>query len=397
MKSEEILISVIVPIYNVESFLGKCIKSIQEQTYSNIEIILVDDGSTDGSEVICDEFAQTDKRIKVIHKQNGGITSARKAGVNIAQGKYIGFVDGDDWIENNMYETMLKSAEENHVQIILSNMYRHKFTGEITVWESDIAAGIYHMDSSDGRYILQNLFSGINSTNRGVSGGVHVKLFLSELLKPHIQSIDDRIRGFADDKVIVYPTVLNAQSIQILDKAFYHGVDRKDSATHSITRNFFEQLQLVYDYLKSVFEIHPMQKCLMKQLHQFVMLSVISNTNNFAGETMIPEFHLSNIEEIYGKNIVLYGAGKVGRAYYKQIKANKISDIVLWIDKVAQKNKKIFPMVNIKDVEYDYVVVAVIEEMMYKCMYNDLIKLNVERKKILWIKPSYIIEYYQEV
>ena len=112
---------------------------------------------------------------------------------------------------------------------------------------------------------------------------------------------------------------------------------------------------------------------------------------------MIPEFHLSNIEEIYGKNIVLYGAGKVGRAYYKQIKANKISDIVLWIDKVAQKNKKIFPMVNIKDVEYDYVVVAVIEEMMYKSMYNDLIKLNVERKKILWIKPSYIIEYYQEV
>ena len=97
MKSEEILISVIVPIYNVESFLGKCIKSIQEQTYSNIEIILVDDGSTDGSEVICDEFAQTDKRIKVIHKQNGGITSARKAGVNIAQGKYIGFVDGDTY------------------------------------------------------------------------------------------------------------------------------------------------------------------------------------------------------------------------------------------------------------------------------------------------------------
>ena len=94
---------------------------------------------------------------------------------------------------------------------------------------------------------------------------------------------------------------------------------------------------------------------------------------------------------------MLYGAGKVGRAYYKQIKANKISDIVLWIDKVAQKNKKIFPMVNIKDVEYDYVVVAVIEEMMYKSMYNDLIKLNVERKKILWIKPSYIIEYYQEV
>ena len=97
-------ISVIVPIYNVKEYLDKCISSICNQTYKNLEIILVDDGSTDGSATICDAFAKKDDRIVVIHKENGGLTSTRKAGVNIATGKYIGFVDGDDWIDEDMYE-----------------------------------------------------------------------------------------------------------------------------------------------------------------------------------------------------------------------------------------------------------------------------------------------------
>lgn len=98
------LISVIVPVYNVEKYLHKCINSILNQTYKNLEIILIDDGSTDNSGKICDEYALKDNRIKVIHKENGGLSSARNAGLDICSGDYIGFVDSDDYIAEDMYE-----------------------------------------------------------------------------------------------------------------------------------------------------------------------------------------------------------------------------------------------------------------------------------------------------
>ncbi len=101
------LISVIVAVYNIEEYVERCIESIIKQTYSELQIILVDDGSTDGSGGICDEYGQKDSRITVIHKVNGGLSDARNAGLKIASGEYIGYVDGDDWIESDMYETMI--------------------------------------------------------------------------------------------------------------------------------------------------------------------------------------------------------------------------------------------------------------------------------------------------
>ena len=103
MERKNGLISVIVPVYNVESYLEKCIDSIIHQTYKNLEIILVDDGSTDNSGKICDVYKEKDSRIKVIHKQNRGLSSARNCGLEIAKGEYIGFVDGDDYIAEDMY------------------------------------------------------------------------------------------------------------------------------------------------------------------------------------------------------------------------------------------------------------------------------------------------------
>ena len=108
-------VSIIVPIYNIRQYLDKCLSSIITQSYQNLEIILVDDGSTDESGTICDKYAACDKRIKVIHKRNGGLVSARKEGIKAAAGIYIGFVDGDDYIEPEMYEMLVRSIEEMQV------------------------------------------------------------------------------------------------------------------------------------------------------------------------------------------------------------------------------------------------------------------------------------------
>lgn len=107
---EKIQISIVVPIYNIQDYLKRCIDSIINQSYKYIEIILVDDGSTDNCPEICDAYAQKDNRIRVIHKKNGGLVSARKAGTAIAKGDYILNVDGDDWIENKRIEILVKEG-----------------------------------------------------------------------------------------------------------------------------------------------------------------------------------------------------------------------------------------------------------------------------------------------
>lgn len=114
---EEKLISIIVAIYNIEDYLVRCLDSILAQTYDNLEILLVDDGSTDSSGEICDTYARKDERIRVIHKKNGGLSDARNAGLEVAAGAYIGFVDGDDWIEPDMYRAMYEACECHGAQM----------------------------------------------------------------------------------------------------------------------------------------------------------------------------------------------------------------------------------------------------------------------------------------
>jgi glycosyltransferase involved in cell wall biosynthesis len=113
------LISVIVPIYNVKKYIHKCVDSIINQTYRNLEIILVDDGSTDECSEICDDYTNADSRIVVIHKENGGQGSARNVALDICNGEYIGFVDGDDWIREDMYESMYRAVNKHHAQLAI--------------------------------------------------------------------------------------------------------------------------------------------------------------------------------------------------------------------------------------------------------------------------------------
>ena len=118
------IISIIVPIYNVGKYLPKCIESILNQTFKNFELILVNDGSTDNSGVVCDDYAKKDTRIKIIHKSNGGVSSARNAGLYVAKGEYIGFVDPDDYIDKNMYEKLYRLCIDNNSDIAICRFNR---------------------------------------------------------------------------------------------------------------------------------------------------------------------------------------------------------------------------------------------------------------------------------
>ena len=127
-------ISVIVPVYNVEQYLPRCVESILAQTYENLEILLVDDGTKDNSGAICDAYARQDARVKAIHKKNGGLSSARNAGIDAATGEYLSFVDSDDWIEPDMYEKMMALMEKYSVRLVCAGRWDvSSETGEKTL------------------------------------------------------------------------------------------------------------------------------------------------------------------------------------------------------------------------------------------------------------------------
>lgn len=150
------LISIVVPIYNVDKYLNKCIDSIINQTYKNIEIILVDDGSTDSSGKICDEYLKIDSRICVIHKKNGGLSDARNYGIEKAQGIYIGFIDSDDFINENMFELLYNNIIENNADISICGRYINYEDGREIIQHKNLIK--FAMDKKEG-LIKLNSFS----------------------------------------------------------------------------------------------------------------------------------------------------------------------------------------------------------------------------------------------
>ena len=219
-------ISVIVPVYNTFEYLDKCVDSIVEQTYSNIEILLVDDGSTDGSGKKCDEWAKKDKRIKTYHKKNGGLSDARNYGIERATGTVLSFVDSDDWIEHNMYEVLLNEMTKNNADIMICGRY-FEFGEKSIKWG---ASEKFLMGPKDA-IIKLNSFSGFDMAA------------WDKLYKKNV--FEDMCFPFGkkcEDAYIMYKLFDNAQKIEYYPGYFYHYFQRKNSIARSQSLN----MDLIY-------------------------------------------------------------------------------------------------------------------------------------------------------
>jgi glycosyltransferase involved in cell wall biosynthesis len=231
------LISIIVPVYNVEKYLSKCLDSIVNQTYKNLEIILIDDGSTDNSGDICDEYANKDNRIKVIHKSNGGISDARNKGLDIAKGEYIGFVDSDDYIAEDMYEYLYNFVIENDLDVAMCascNVYQGKI-----IYHKNFESII--LDKKEK--IIENIF--INPSG-GSAVSVWGKLFKYNVIK----DIRFDFGKTCEDVYFVLKWIENTNKFGRCDKAKYYYVQREGSITHQKFYND-EILDVVYGYQKN--------------------------------------------------------------------------------------------------------------------------------------------------
>lgn len=269
------ILSIIVPVYNVENYLRQCIESILKQTFTDFELILVNDGSPDSSPVICDEYAKKDSRIKVLHKENGGLISARKAGLEVANGQYIGFVDSDDWIEPNMYEEFY-TAMATGVDIAICGFYINFQDVEKTL--SYDTGGFYNKKSLIHDIYPTMLYKG-GYYEFGIMPSVWSKVFKRKLLLSHLPSIDNRI-NIGEDAACTFPCLLNAESIYILkDSHLYHYRQNNLSMTKSYRKNYFETNIILFELLKKSFSSHDYQS-LQSQLQYYIVYLTLSAVVN---------------------------------------------------------------------------------------------------------------------
>lgn len=206
-------ISVIVPVYKTEGLLDRCVESIVGQTYKNLEIILVDDGSPDNCPAMCDEWAEKDSRIRVIHKENGGVSSARNAALDIATGDYIGFVDSDDWIEPEMYSSLIQKISESGKNIALCSYYAVEISGER--YECRCVVDKEVLDKDDYfRFIVLG----------GDGGYIWNRLYDADILKE--VRFDEDI-WYSEDLLFNFKTAQKSNGSAILDKIEYNYVQKR--------------------------------------------------------------------------------------------------------------------------------------------------------------------------
>lgn len=209
--------SIIVPVYGVEKYINQCVDSIINQTYTNIEIILVDDGSKDSSPRICDEYAKKDNRIIVIHKQNGGLVSARKAGAEIASGAYICCVDGDDYIDISYIEEFNEIICKGDYDVVCCG-YHQTSTKKITDVKVNATAGKYNRERLE-KEIFPNLIQ--NEQGRFFLPTVWAKAIKSSLYKKYQMMVPDSI-SMGEDGACIIPCIMHTDSMYIMDKSLYY-------------------------------------------------------------------------------------------------------------------------------------------------------------------------------
>lgn len=224
-----LMFSVIIPVYCAEDYLKECLDSIIHQSYSDYEVILVDDGSTDGSPSICDDYCKQDSRFRVIHQNNGGVQSARKTGISVANGTYIVSVDADDWISLDYLERMAHIIETDHPDVILCGHY--KASGkELNKCPLQYRKGLYGREDIE-RDILTRLLD--DEYGHSFALSLWAKAIRASIQRNYQMLLDEKIT-LGEDIACMAPCIANANSLYIIDECLYYYRQNPDSITKKL-------------------------------------------------------------------------------------------------------------------------------------------------------------------
>ncbi|SFI08425.1 Glycosyl transferase family 2 [Pseudobutyrivibrio sp. OR37] len=387
MHNYKPLVSIIVPIYNIEEYIACCIESIINQTYANIEIILVDDGSTDKSGEICDEYRETDSRVIVIHKYNEGLVATRKMGLNICTGEYIMFVDGDDWLEADAVETLTNIAVSSSFDMVQCGFVEECEERQIIVQLDKVYTELSNDEKK--RLIeswLENTYSCITST---IWGKLYSRNMIMNtyFIVPNDLNIGEDLANYVKMMSII-------NSAKIISKDLYHYRIRNGSLSRGTDDDLKRGIQHDYitnyvflELVNSPLDIDKdiLYKWLFGRKKEYIM-----KNDRYFNESYL-RYYYPNIETLFGKKIIIYGAGRVGKDYYKRFRVYSQCEIVAWVDENSREIDvgyyEIEPVSYIGGIDYDCIVIAVAKEELANEIITELKKIGCDIDKMIWKKP----------
>lgn len=278
MGMEPYKISIIVPVYNAENYLKKCVDSLVNQTYRNLEIVLVDDGSGDSSGRLCDEYAKEDSRVLAVHKQNGGLVSAWKRGVSESSGQFLCFADSDDWVDLTMIEEMAAHLTGQEREIVASDYVIERQEGGEFVWQQ-LSPGEY-LEQDVREKVIPNL---LGRERRYVTISRCMKLIGRKLVEEN-QKYSDPSVVMGEDMMLMLPSLIDCKRLFVMDhKAYYHYRYVRESMVHKYDMGMYENIRKLVRITKGIVEdkfAGEVKEMRLKQVDQetvFWMMLVLKN------------------------------------------------------------------------------------------------------------------------
>jgi glycosyltransferase involved in cell wall biosynthesis len=381
MIIEDQLVTIIIPIYGVELYLNQCIESILSQTYKNLQIILVNDGSRDKCGEICDYYATKDARIQIIHKQNEGLVNARKSGLEIAQGEFVTFVDGDDWVGKNFIYNMIQPALKYDVDLTVSGYIREFYGKEDKILPKS-PTGYYSYENLVKTIFPNAIYNGI-FFQHGISTYVWNKLFRISKLKQFLKLIDKNI-VMGEDAALTYPYLFDCKNIYITDEVDYYYRQRPNSIVKSVPNLKLEysQLSLLFKHLKKNLEKN-LNIEIQNQLKLYFFAQILIRSGGVINSDIntIPFLNINN-----AKNLVIFSSGSFGQHLISSLQKLNHYNIISWLDEDYVESQIFGLEVNsinhILNINFDLVVIASIDERYTNDAINKLINLGISRNKI---------------
>jgi glycosyltransferase involved in cell wall biosynthesis len=379
------LISVIVAVYNSAPYLHQCVNSILSQSYEKLEVILVNDGSTDESYYLCEYFKKIDSRVKVIHKENEGLVNSRKTGIQEARGEYICYVDGDDWLLPTFISSFVSEILKNPTDVIIASHYK-EFVGTFQRQDNNIAYGYYNKKNMNEK-VYPYLISDKSFFRHGVFTYSWGKMYKRVLALEFQLKVPNTLH-MGEDAAFLYPLLFKAETISIINYCGYIYRQRANSILKIFENYDKELINLIelLNYLKKELISYDKKSDTLRQIDEYFLTSAISRTGLFLGDNKkVSYLHL--LEDIpRNSKICLYNSGSLGQKIYSNIHNTKYYEIVAWIDKdYNESNIMNLPVIapfEISNLSFDYVIVASVDPFYYEEVITLLCSHNVPINKI---------------
>lgn len=387
MSSKQIQISVIVPVYNQkENYLDECILSICNQTYKNVEIILVDDGSAAVCSKICDEYCLKDSRIKVIHKENGGTASARKAGIQAASGDYVSFVDSDDWIDPDLYDKVAAVLAENEADIVSYGYYRNYENGtsmKVINHHKKLYCERKDFEKEVFPYFIRT--NDLFDTDLPIT--ICCYLYKVDLACVVAQKISDEIKT-SEDYLFALTALLNAKSFCFSPYIGYHYRCNVNSKTHNLksikeleARTYKAADNAINDSCYDEYNKKILKKKNLLMTYDALMLRDYSLLVSDETDFLFPYTKVKR-----DSKILIYGAGKFGKQIYSIVKNSTNYEVVGRADKNWKLYEKqgvdVIAPEDILDLDYDYIIIAITYANIRNQAKKYLMELGISEDKI---------------